>query len=109
MDKWEKVDMKINKNKILHKTVKYSRTFTHYDDFSIADEKNKFEYTIVISKCYTLAGVVWEIEMPNCTDYDKNLYSLIVRSIEYAANKFPQYFRLVDELYNKGLTNKLWK
>ena len=100
--------MRIDKRKVLYKKIKYTKHYVHYDDFSIGDDKNKFEYDITISKCYTLSGIVWRIDMPNCTDYDSNLYRLIARSIEYAANNFPQYFRLVDELYNKGLTKKLW-
>lgn len=99
--------LKIRKDKILYRKIVYSRHFTHYDDFGNSSDKHKFEYDIIISKCYTLSGIAWEIEMPNCVDHDKNLYRLIARSIEYAASKFPQYFRLMDELRKKDLLNKL--
>lgn len=96
---------KIRKDKIFYRKILYARHYVHYDNFGNGEEKHKFEYDIIVSKCYTLFGTVWEIKMPNCTDHDKNLYRLIVRSIEYAAGRFPQYFRLVDELQRK----ELWK
>ena len=99
--------IKTNKDRVLYRKNVYSNHFVHYDDFGSDDEKYKFEYDITIAKCYTLSGRVWEIEMPNCVDHDKNLYRLIIRSLEYAASNFPQYFRLLDELYRKGLFKKL--
>lgn len=102
-----KLFKKIRKDEILYRKIVYARHFEHYDDFGSVEEKHKFEYDIVISKCYTLSGMTWEIKMPNCIDHDKNLYRLIIRSIEYAAGEFPQRFRLVDELYRKDLFRKL--
>lgn len=99
--------LRIRKDKILYRKIVYSRHFTHYDDFGDSSDKHKFEYDIIISKCYTLSGIVWEIKMPNCVDHDKNLYRLIVRIIEYVASTSPQYFRLMDELRKKDLLNKL--
>lgn len=98
---------KIRKDKIFYRKIVYARHYEHYDYFGDAEEKHKFEYDIVISKCYTLSGTVWEIKMPNCTDHDENLYRLIARSIEYAAIYFPQYFRLVEELQKKGFWKQL--
>lgn len=98
---------KIRKNEVLYRKIIYARHCEHYDDFGDSSDKHKFEYDIVIAKCYTLSGIVWEIKMPNCIDHDKNLYRLVVRSIEYAASEFPQRFRLVDELYKKDLFRKL--
>lgn len=45
--------------------------------------------------------------MPNCVLHGKNLFELIVESIEYATTRFPQYFRLEDELMRKGFWQKL--
>lgn len=98
---------KMRKDEVLYRKTVYTEHFEHYDDFGDSSDKHKFEYDIVIAKCYTLSDMVWEIRMPNYTDHDKNLYRLIVRSIEYAASEFPQRFRLVDELYKKELFKKL--
>ena len=106
----KKISRKLNrirKDKVLYRKIVYAKHCEHYDDFGDSSDIHKFEYDITISKCYTLSGMVWEIKMPNCTDHDKNLYRLIVRSIEYAASEFPQRFRLVDELYKKELFKKL--
>lgn len=98
----------VYKQKALYTKTVYSKHFVHYDEFSSSfDDRYKFEYDITILKCYTLSGVIWRIEMPNCFDHDKNLYRLIVRGIEYAATEFPQYFRLRDKLLAKDLFNKL--
>lgn len=102
-----KLFKKIRKDEIFYRKIVYARHYKHYDDFGCAEEKYKFEYDIVISKCYTLSGMVWEIKMPNRTDHDENLYRLITRSIEYAAIDFPQYFRLVEELQRKGFWKQL--
>lgn len=101
--------MIIDKHRILYRKEVYSDLFIHTDEFGsiTQNDKHKFSYKITISKCWTLSGVVWGIDMPNRVDYDKNLYRLIVRSIEYAATEFPSYFRLKEELYRKGFWKQL--
>ena len=93
----------------LIKNAKYDMLdeINYYYALYLLKNSSNFEYDIVIAKCYTLSGIVWEIKMPNYIDHDKNLYRLVVRSIEYAASEFPQRFRLVDELYKKDLFRKL--
>ena len=94
--------------KVLFRKTMYKQHFEHRDKFgSVDDEKRKFEYEIEVNKCYALNGITYEIRMPNCTMHDKNFGRLIAEAIEYAASKFPQSFRLEDELRRKGIWNSL--
>lgn len=97
----------MDKTKILFRKIKYQKHFVHYDQFGTENDNYKFEYDITISKCYSLEGTCWEIKMPNCVYHGKNLFELIVQSIEFATTKFPQYFRLEDELLRKDFWKKL--
>ena len=93
--------------RIIHRSIKYSQHFICYDQFGSYDDRHKFEYDITISKLYTTLGIYWEIDMPNYRATDKNFYRLTVRCIDYATTKFPQYFRLEEELMRKGLWKNL--
>ena len=99
---------KIYKDSILFRKNLYKQHFRHCDCFGdYADEKRWFEYDIEVNKCYALNGVCYEIKMPNCTMHDKKLEKLTVQAIEYAADKFPQFFRLIDELKRRGIYRSL--
>lgn len=45
--------------------------------------------------------------MPNCTMHDRKLERLTVQAIEYAADEFPKFFRLIDELKRRGIYRSL--
>lgn len=93
---------KFRKDKVLYRKELYSECFQHSDSFG---ECKTYLYKIVLYKCYTLNGIVYQIQMPNCTINDKNIGRLVCASIEYAANEFPQSFRLKDYL----VINGVWK
>lgn len=95
---------KIYKDSVLFRKNLYKEHFRHCDCFGdYEDEKRWFEYDIEVNKCYALNGVWYEIKMPNCTMHDRKLGRLTVQAIEYAADKFPQFFRLIDELERCGI------
>lgn len=100
--------MKIYKDSIIFRKNLYKGHFKHCDCFgSSKDTERWFEYDIEVNKCYALNGRIYEICMPNCTMHDKNIGRLIAEAIEYAASKFPQSFRLEDELIKRGIYHKL--
>ena len=91
--------MKIDRYKAL-----YVRTILDYEK-DVADIFGEFKFYLRISKCYTLAGVVWRLEVPNRCDHDKNLWQLLSRSFQYIHDKGCRYDRLESELMRKGI----WK
>lgn len=93
---------KLKKDRVLYRKELYSECFQHRDSFG---EFKTYSYKIALYKCYTLNGIIYQIQMPNCTINDKNIGRLMCASIEYAANEFPQNFRLKDYLIKKGI----WK
>lgn len=95
---------KIYRDSVLFRKLIYKERFFHQDSFG---ENEKFEYDITLYKCYTLKGRVYQIQMPNCTMNDKNIGRLMAHSIEYAATKFPQSFRLEDYLIEKDIWRTL--
>ncbi|MCI8378674.1 MAG: hypothetical protein HFH72_09170 [Lachnospiraceae bacterium] len=100
----EVIMKKIYKDSVLFRKLLYIEHFVHYDSFG---ENEKFEYDILLYRCYTLQGRVYQIQMPNCTMNGKNIGRLMARAIEYAAAKFPQSFRLEDYLVKKDIWRKL--
>lgn len=99
---------KIYRDSILFRRVLYTEHFVHYDSFGFPeDEKRKFEYDITLYRVFSLQGLFYQIEMPNRIMCEKNIGKLMTRAIEYAASKFPQSFRLQDELIKKGIWRTL--
>jgi hypothetical protein len=57
-----------------------------------------FEFYLRISKCYTLKGMRWRIEVPNYTGHDTNLYRLLSRTFQYIHDKGCRYMRLEENI-----------
>lgn len=64
-----------------------------------------FQFYLKISKCYTLKGMRWRIEVPNRTDHDSDLYKLLSRTFQYIHDKGCRYTRLEDGIDN---IDNLW-
>lgn len=73
----------------------------------VTDPFGDFEFYLRISKCYTLSGLVWRVEVPNYTGHDKNLWRLLERSFQYVHDKGMRYCRLEDTLISKGIWRNL--
>lgn len=92
---------KIDKHKAL-----YVKIILDYEK-DVSDIFGDFKFYLRISKCYTLAGRIWRIEVPNMTDHDKNLWRLLARNFQYIHDKGCKYDRLESELMRKEIWRTL--
>lgn len=100
--------MRIDKHKALFSKVIFERKYTCQDEFGLSDdEKRKFEFYFRVSKVFTLAGIVYRVEVPDLVEHDKDKFSAIWRAIKHINEDGPRYYRLKDELYRKGFMRQL--
>ena len=85
---------------------RYVKTILNYEK-DASDIFGDFKFYLRISKCYTLVGRVWRIEVPNRIDHDKDLWRLLARSFQYIHDKGCRYDRLESELIRKGIWRTL--
>ena len=97
--------MMIDIRRALITKVLYESNSIKYDSYGTDEDKYKFSFYIRISKCYTLRGVIYRVEVPNYTDHDKSIYRLIDRVINYIHDNGMRYVRLEEKLRSKDM----WK
>lgn len=90
-----------------HKALKVVTVLDYKKD--VSDIFGDFQFYLKISKCYTLSGMVWRLEVPNYLTHNKNLWTLLSEGFQYVHDKGCRYDRLMDELYKYGLFNELHK
>lgn len=99
---------KIDINRELWHKVLFEQKCECVDEFgSSEDKRRKFKFYFKLSKVYTLSGVVYRFEVPNCTYHDKNLSRGIWEILKYIHNDGTRYYRLKEELIRKGIMRTL--
>lgn len=93
--------MKIDRYKAL-----FVKNVINYEK-DVSDLFGDFKFYLKISKCYTLSGRIWRVEVPNLIDHDKDLWRLLSRVFQYVHDKGCKYDRLESELMRKGIWKSL--
>ena len=93
--------MKIDTHKAL-----YVKPIVDYER-NVSDPFGDFKFYLKISKCYTLSGRIWRVEVPNWCSHDRDLWRLLGEAFQYVHDNGMRYCRLEDTLMRKGIWQKL--
>ena len=88
----------------------YKDWFTIIDEWGLqGDNRNIYKIQIEISKTFSVRhGVMYQIKVPDFTINEKNLFVAISEVLRFLyRGGCPCYYRLTEELVEKGLWGKL--
>lgn len=71
------------------------------------DAFGKYTFYFRIYKCFSIKGISYTIETSDLFTNQKKLKDCLDTAIKHLELKNPRYYRLKDEIVNKGLYNKL--
>lgn len=96
----------MKKIKIDVRKVVYREELCNFEK-DVTDQFGNFGFYFRLYKCFTLSGIVYQVQVPNYTANDKNLYKLVFDTLFYIHEKGMRYDRLKEKLYSLKIWNTL--